>query len=423
MRKILTLFVVALVAIVVFVSTGVNAIASDAIPGAPQKKTVALVGATIHTVSGATLSDATLVFDKGRITAIGDVKAPDGAEVINLKGRHIYPGLIESYSQLGLIEISAVRSTNDSSESGSFNPNVKAHIAVNPDSEILPVTRSNGVLLAMSAPSGGIMSGQASLLQLDGWTSEDLTLKAGVGIMVERLRFAELREFFADARAYQVAIKDKSSGQLHDQRLAALQKVLAGEMPIIVQADRLHDIQAAVAFANSENVKLIILGGYDAELAADLLKEHRVPVIIKAIFRSPRRRDDVYDAAYTLPERLRSAGVTYCLSGMSQFREGSLTRNLPYHAGMAAAFGLPKDEALKAITLYPAQILGVADRVGSLDEGKDATLFITSGDILETETQVFDAWIQGRKLDLTDRHKQLYQKYKTKYDRQKSASE
>ena len=388
--------------------------ASDVIPGAPQTKPVALVGGIVHTVSGKTLPKGTVVFEQGRITAVGNVKPPAGADVVELKGQHVFPGLIDAYSQMGLVEIGAVRATRDYRESGELNPNVKAWVAVNPDSELIPVARSNGVLLTVTAPSGGVISGQAALLQLDGWTTEDLAVKRNIGVIVARPNYPKLRAFFDEARAYHKAIDNPESGQRHDARLAALGPVLAGQRPLIVAADLIQEIQAAVAFASLQNVKLIILGGYDAVDVADLLKQNNVPVIVQAVHRNPQRRDDAYDSAYTLPERLRRAGVRWCLSG-----EGSASnaRNLPYHAGTAVAFGLAPEEALKAVTLYPAQILGMSDRLGSLQPGRDATLFIANGDILETATQVSAAWVQGRKLDLRDRHKQLYLKYRTRYER------
>jgi imidazolonepropionase-like amidohydrolase len=192
--------------------------------------------------------------------------------------------------------------------------------------------------------------------------------------------------------------------------------VLAGKLPIIVDADELQQIQSAVAFSAEQKVRLIVHGGFDAADCSELLKSHNVPVIVAGTYRVPTRESDAYDAAFTLPERLRQAGVKYCIS--STGRTGPTgVRNLPYHAAMAVAFGLPADEALKAITLYPAQILGVADRVGSIDPGKDATIFVTSGDPLQTESQVEMAFVQGREVDLQDRHKRLWKKYSEKYDR------
>ncbi len=429
-------------------ATGVAA--NDSVPGADQSQPIALVGGAIHTVSGPVIEGGTLLFDKGRIVAVGKkVDIPKGAKTIDASGKHVYPGLFAAHSNLGLIEIDAVRATLDIEETGLINPNSRAETAVNPDSELIPVTRSNGVLLALSTPDGGLLPGTSAVLQLDGWTWEDMTLQAPTSMHIhwpnmtpvdawwieqsktEQLkhrdeRLAKLRHTFQDARAYWTAKRAAAEGGgpavSHDARWEAMIPVLRGELPVIVDADRAEQIQAAVAFAVEQQIKLIILGGYDAPYCADLLKQHDVPVIVSSVYRLPLRRSDPYDTAYTVPERLRKAGVKFCIAGGSHF-SSSNTRNLPYHAATAAAFGLPRDEALRAVTLYPAQILGVADRVGSLEAGKDATLFIADGDILETPTQVETALIQGRQVDLSDRQKRLWKKYQEKYRRQESGKE
>jgi imidazolonepropionase-like amidohydrolase len=402
-------------------------LASDAIPAPKQDHPIALVNGTVYPVSGPAIERGTIVFIEGKITAVGkDVEVPDGAERVDLKGQRVYPGLFEAMSDIGLVEIDAVRSTIDKSEAGSVNPNVKAWVSVNPDSEVIPVTRSNGVLLAVTAPSGVLISGQAGVLQLDGWTYEDLTLKAPVGLVVNwpRIRTADdkpheaLDKLFEEAAAY-VKARKANPEQASDLRHEAIARVLNREIPLIVAAEELNQIQSAVAFADKHGVKLIIDGGYDAPLCANLLAAKNVPVIVGGVYRLPRRRSDSYDRAYTVPEELHRAGVTFCISGANRFGSSN-ARNLPYHAATAAAFGLPAEEALKSITLSPAEILGVADRVGSLDVGKDATLFIADGDPLEASTHVTAAYVQGRALDLTDRHKQLYEKYRAKYERQKA---
>ena len=412
--------------------------ANDEIPGAPQRVPIALVGGTVHPVEGPALEGATLLFAAGRIVALGrEVELSPRTHVVSVDGLHVYPGLFESHSELGLIEVRAVRASRDVQESGTINPNVRAHVSVNPDSELIPVARSGGVLLALSAPSGGLIAGKSAVLQLDGWTYEDLTLKAECTLEVawpvfrsswqhdgekqlERREKAAadvelLRELFADARAY-IQARAAGPGQSYDARLEGLKGVVEGRTPILAQADGLTEIQSAVAFAREQGVRLIVWGGYDAPHCAELLKTHDVPVIVSATHRMPRRRDDPYDHAYTLPERLRRAGVRFAISGSGR-SWGPNVRNLPHHAAMAAAFGLPRDEALKAVTLYPAQILGVAERVGSLIVGKDATLIVTDGDPLETATHVHRAYISGREVDLRDRHKRLYQKYREKYRR------
>ena len=420
---------------------GSLALAAPEIPGTPQSRPIAIIGATVHPASGPTVENATLLFSEGKIVAIGGkLTLPADVEKIEGAGKHIYPGLIEPHSQLGLLEIETVRATRDHWETGSINPNVRAQIAFNPDSELLPVARSNGVLMSLAAPIGGLMSGTSALMQLDGWTWEDMTLQANVGSHVIWPRSTPLRESFSrpvdtidgnkreeaiaairqaltDARSYLLARKAPSTaGQelRFDARWEALIPVLEGKMPLIVQADEIQQIQAVVAWTAKEQVKLIIVGGYDAPHCAALLKQHDVPVIVHGVNRLPQRRDDPYHAAFTVPARLHAAGIRFCIS---DGKEPWNVRNLPYHAATAAVHGLPIDEALRSITLYPAQILGVADRVGSLETGKDATLFVANGDILEIPTQVEAAFIQGRRVDLSDRHKRLYEKYKEKYRR------
>lgn len=429
-----------LLCIVVLFSVDV-ASASDEIPGAPQKQAIALTGGTIFPVSGPRIDDGVLVFDEGRIVSVGPadtVKIPQRAKRIDCTGKQIYPGLFESHSQLGLIEVSAVRASNDRSETGGIKPNVKANVAVNPDSELIPVTRANGVLLTLTEPSGGLVAGQASVLQLDGWTYEDLTLKPGAAMVVswpsvpkelEKGREAsssgsveQLRELLNDARTYRKAKRVSPETLKTDVRLEAMFPVLDRKMPLLVHANSLAVIQSAVSFCAEEKLRLIIYGGYDAPLCADLLKKHNVPVIIAAAYRLPRSRSDAFDSSYTLASRLHEAGVRFSISGGATSRNSN-ARNLPYHAAVSVAYGLPYDVALRAITLSPAEILGVADRVGSLEAGKDATLFVTTGDPLETPSNVTAAWVQGRAVDLSSRHVKLYEKYRTKYERQRKNSE
>lgn len=417
------------------------ATANPEIPGKPQAKPVALIHGTIHPVSGPSIEDGILLFDAGKIVAVGkDVAVPENATQIDIAGKHVYPGLINADGDLGLVEINSVRATIDTSETGQINPNVKAQVAVNPDSEIIPVTRANGVLMSLATPVGKLLTGQSALMLLDGWTWEEMTLRAPIGMHITwprttagparssqrsagaaaasgDLAMNALKQAIADARAYHKARQaagDGSTDQPVDVRWEALAPVLEGKLPIIVGADGLREIQAAVAWSVGEKIKLIILGGYDAPLCADLLKEHQVPVIVAACQRLPQRASDPYDTPFTVPERLRQAGIKFCIASPYS---ATAIRNLPYQAGAAAAHGLPADEALKAITLYAAEILGVADRVGSLETGKDATLIITTGDPIETVTQVEQAFIQGRAVDLNNRHKRLWDKYQEKYRR------
>ncbi len=427
-----------LIVTLLFISS--SGFASDQIPGAPQKKPIALMNAVVHTLTGPPIEECGIVFDAGRITEIGQrMQPPPGAEIIDLKGQHVYPSLIESHSHMGLQEISSTRATLDFAETGSINPNVSAHVAVNPDSELIPVTRANGVLIALSAPTGGLVSGKASVIQLDGWTYEAMTLHANTALVINwpqmtssmRRRtgspapeaeagegrssaMKSLRELFDQARTYSQARTANPSSQAFDSRLDAMISVVNGKVPLLIAADRADQIQSAVAFGVEQKVKIIIFGGYDAESCAELLRRYQVPVIIDAIHKDPRRDHEDYDAAFTLPLRLQQAGVKFCISGSGRSETWN-TRNLPYQAATAVAYGLSYDDAMRSVTVWPAEILGIADRVGTLEKGKDATLFVSDGDPLETETQISAAWIQGRKVDLTSRHTQLFDKYSEKY--------
>jgi imidazolonepropionase-like amidohydrolase len=416
--------------------------AATPIPGEPQSGPIAIVGATVHPMVGEAVEGGTVLFLDGKLTAIGkDVELPEDVERIDATGKHVYPGLFCAGGELGLVEIDSIRATIDVRETGSLNPNVKAQVAVNPESELIPVTRANGVLLALSNPQGGLVSGMSVVLQLDGWTWEDMTVRSPAAMHVQWPQMRASQDWWTEqTAAQQTADRDNQLPQLQelfqqaqfyrqaqrpevvDVRYEALLPVLAGEVPLLVSADTLGQIQAAVALAAQYKLKLIINGGYDAESCAALLREHDVPVIVPAVYRLPRRRSDPYDAAYSLPSRLHRAGVRFCIAGVDRFGASNL-RNLPYHAGTAVAYGLPADEALKAITLYPAQILGVDDRLGSLETGKEATLIVTTGNPLETATQVELAFIAGRRVDLASRHTELWWKYEEKYRRMRERGE
>ncbi len=395
--------------------------ASDQIPGAAQSKPIAIVGATLHTISGEDLQSGTIVFADGKITQIGSNGAlPADTEIIEAHGKHVYPGLIESSSDLGLVEINSIRATIDSSETGTLNPNVQALTAFNPDSELIPVARANGILLAISAPEGGLLAGRSSLLMLDGWSRDDMTLKQDTGMHARWPRndidLKEFAEFFEQAKRYAAAASITTDAPRRDLRLEAMAPVLSGKIPLIVKANEVDDIRSAIAFQKRNGIKLIIEGGSDACLCAELLKKEHIAVIVSSVYNIPSRRHSAYDEAYTLPKRLHDAGIAFCISAGGRFGANGI-RNLPYNAATAAAYGLPESMALRAITLSPAEILGVSDRVGALHAGLDATLFVADGNILETPTQVEMAFVSGRRVDLNSRHTQLYHKYSEKYRR------
>ncbi len=357
-------------------------------------------------------------------------------------GKHVYPGLITANTKLGLVEINAVRSTRDMEEIGDIKPNIRSEVSINPDSELLPVTRANGITLAHTIPGGGLISGTSAVIMLDGWTWESMTLKAPAGLNInwpfmdvrhgrfikkseeEQLKsrdenLKKIKTAFAEARAYMQAkeAETKKGVPYHDTDLRwdAMISVLKKKVPVLIHAHGIRQIQAAIDWAIDEDLKIILLAGQDSRLAIDLLKEHDIPVIYEGTLATPSRRWEPYDTPFTAPLKLYEAGVKFCISGSGNSFEAPHERNLPYHAAMAAAYGLPREEALKSVTLYPAQILGIDDKVGSIEVGKDATLIVTDGDPLEIMTQVEHEYIQGRKVDLNSRHTQLYEKYKTKY--------
>jgi imidazolonepropionase-like amidohydrolase len=399
-----------------------------------------LVGGTIHPVTAPEIHNGTILFENGKITGMGtDVALPSGTEKIDVSGKHLYPGLINANSTLGLTEIEAVRATSDYAETGEINPNVRSEIALNPESELIPTTRANGVVIANVMPQGGLISGRSAAIVLDGWTQEDLVLKAPIGLVVNWPRMTvlhdpwitqsegdqkkerdrqlkELRDAFSDARAYMVAKRaEESNGVPYhptDLRWEALIPVLERKIPVLVSANEVQQIEAAVQWAKDENVRLVIVSGRDSWRVAELLKTNNVPVIVGPVLDVPARSWEAYDNAFTVPAKLCAAGVEFAISGEGEaFGE----RNTPYHAAMAAAYGLPKNEALKAITIYSAKILGIDQQAGSLETGKDATIIVTTGDPLEIETNVQMEFIQGKKIDLRSRHTILYEKYKEKF--------
>lgn len=432
---------------------GGAALASDNVPPPPQRVPLLLSNATLHTVSGAVITNGRMLVEKGRIVAIAgageSLPQPSAApQVLDLGGRHVYPGFIAANTALGLVEVGSVRATIDTTEVGAINPNVRALVALNPDSELLPVARSNGVLAALAVPqssaSGGI-AGISALVQMDGWTWEDMALRREVAlhVVLPSLRLNsellpppldvladELRKFTAQrlreidtafdaARAYAAARAAVPSTAV-DARWEAMQPVLRGEQPLFVHAHELAQIRHALALAEKHGVKLVIVGGADAWRIADVLRERQVAVVIAGVHELPLRRDESVDARLRLPALLFEAGVRFCIARAGGSRSAANERNLPYEAASAAAYGLPRDEALKAITLYPAQILGVAEQLGSLAPGRLASFIVTDGDPLETTTQVQRIFIQGREVDAGNRQTRLTEKYRQKYEQLKA---
>lgn len=396
------------------------AAAEAQVPAPPQARPIALTGATIHTVANGVIENGTIVFQNGRITAVGtDVTIPPGAERVDATGKHIYPGMVDAYSAMGLQEIGAVDVSNDTNELGDFNPNVRAEVAVNPESRHIGTARSNGVLVAVTTPGGGTVSGMSAALDLDGWTWEEMTMKSGTAMNInwpstrnERAYadgIRELREIMASAKAYRDA--KTAGGHDTDLRWEAMVPVVNGDMPVVVSAGGTREMQDAIAWAEDVGVELILRGGQDAEYIADHLVAKGIPLLLTSTMEGPERAHEGYDGNYSLAARLHEKGVRFAITGGSS---AAYNHRLPFEAGVAVAFGLPQEEAMKAVTLYPAQFLGIDDRVGSLEVGKDATLLITTGDPLNYMANIEQAYIEGRAIDMMDIHKQLFEKYMEK---------
>jgi imidazolonepropionase-like amidohydrolase len=409
-------------------------------PNPGPQGTFAIKGGHIVTVSGADIPNGTVVISGGKITAVGaSVSVPANAQVIDATGLMVYPGMIETGSSVGLSEIGqGVVATVDISEVGSFNPNAQAFYGIDPHSAHIGVARVVGITTVVSRPTGGIISGTAALMNLAGDTPPKMAVNPKLALVIElprsgfggrgfaraaavqqgapvdanrvrQLQMDSLRNLLRDADAYGKAhaafAKDKSIPRpAHDVVLESLLPALSGQMPVIFPADRANDIRDAVNFAEEMHLKPIILGGQEAPAVAPFLKQHNVPVIVTAVMKLPSREDDPYDVNYSIPAKLAAAGVQF---GISTGDKGSEIRTLPYNAGMAAAHGLSKTDALKSVTLWPAQIFGVADRMGSLDVGKMGNIVVTTGDLLEAKTDTRYLFIDGRQVPLDTKHTQL----------------
>jgi len=412
-------------------------------PNPGPQGTFALKGGHIVTVSGADIPNGTVVISGGKITAVGaNVTAPANAKTIDVSGLMVYPGMIETGSSIGLSEIGqGAVATVDIQEVGSFNPNAQAFYGIDPHSAHIGVARVVGITTVVSRPTGGIISGTAALMNMAGDTPPKMAVNPKIALVIElphagfggrgfaravaagtpadanrirQLQMDSLRTMLRDAEAYGKAqaayAKDKSIPRpAHDVVLQALLPALDGQMPVIFPADRANDIRDAVTFAEEMHLKPIIMGGEDSPMVAAFLKQHNVPVIVTAVMKLPTREDDPYDVNYTIPAKLAAAGVQFAISTGDK---GSEIRTMPYNAGMAAAHGLSKSDALKSVTLWPAQIFGVGDKMGSIDVGKMANIVVTTGDILEAKTDTKFLFIDGRQVPLESKHTQLNAQFK-----------
>lgn len=412
--------------------------AQNPAPGKPQQKPILLKGATIHVGNGQVIPNGSMLFDNGLIRAVGaagQVTAPSGAEVIDLSGKHIFPGLISMATTVGLQEVASVRATLDFEEVGTLNPHVRALVAYDTDSEVIPTIRNTGLLVSQAAPQGGLVSGMSSTFYADGWNWEDAALKADDGIWLNWPSFlsrdfnfedfsvtikrnerrkdvmSALAQYMAEAKAY-AEIEAPSPINI---RFEAMKGLFTGQKNLYIRASYAKDIVEAVQMAQAYGVrKPVIAGGGEAHKVAAFLKDNNVPVILDATHRLPSHQDENVYLPYELPGLLTRAGVKVAISYAGQWWR---TRNLPFLAGTAAGFSdLTPEEALQLVSKNAAEILGIEKQVGTLETGKHATLVVTKGDILDMRYNVVEhVFIKGSKVNLDDKQKRLYHKYKEKY--------
>ncbi len=423
-----------------FLFTGLrNYPACSQVPSKEQSKSILLINGTAHLGNGKIIENSALGLDKGKLILVEDFNAFQLTSVkfdtvINVSGKQIYPGLISVNSTLGLTEIDAVRATRDFNDVGEINPNIRSLTAFNAESSIIPTVRSNGVLLAQITPRGGLISGTSTIMELDAWNWEDAVYKMDDGIHLnwpEKIKEKEsdedssqpkkidknneqiflLKEFFSNAKAYSVELNPKEK----NLRFEAMRDIFTGKKTLFVHADLVKEIMQAINFGKEFEVKkLVIVGGYDAWLIPDFLKENNIPVMVRRVHELPIRNDEDLDLPYKIPFLLQKAGILFCLDNSGDM-EAMNTRNLPFYAGTAAGYGLTKEQALMSVTLNTAKILGIEKTTGSLEAGKDATLFISTGDALDMKTNNVEiAFIRGKIIDLENHQKFLYRKYSEK---------
>lgn len=424
--------------------TGTLLAQETVLPTKEQKGSFYLTHATIHIGNGKVIQNGTIKVTNGKIEAVGDnISIPANADnITDLKGQDLYPGLILPTSTLGLVEISAVRATQDAREIGDMNPSVRAIVAYNSDSKVINTLRSNGILLANVVPQGNFVAGSSSVVQLDAWNWEDAAYKTDAGLhvympsLMPRPNFGgrggggfgrgeggqgdpikeglekmeELKVFFREAKAYQQATDRKAT----NLKFEAVQGLFNRSQKLYMHASTAKQILVALDFVKEFGFDMVIVGGSESYQVADLLKQHQVSVILSQPHSLPTGTDDDVDQPYKTAAALHKAGVLFSISDDDSQTRG---RNLPFNAGTAAAYGLDREQALAAITLNAARIMGMADKTGSIEVGKDANIVVSSGDLLDMKSSnVTAAFIQGRKIDLTDKHKLLNERYEQKYD-------
>jgi imidazolonepropionase-like amidohydrolase len=430
-----------LVALVLAASLAIPAWTQNAAP-----TSYAIKGGKVFTLAGATIENGTVLVRDGKIAAVGaGIAIPADAQVIDASGLEVYPGMFDPITQMGLNEVSAVSATLDVSELGDYNPELVAATAVNPASAHIAITRANGITEVIAAPgttgfdlqSGGLIAGQASAFNLAGWTMDEMQINRSVAMVINwpsiQTRSFDFATFsikekpYADvkkeydkavnalgdwmdrARHYAQA-KEKGSPALYerDLKLEALVPVVQRKLPVLVVADEARDIRNAVDFCTKQNLRMILGGGAEAWKVKELLKEKKIPVVLAPTNRLPEQIDTPYDKPYTEPSELFTAGIPIAFSSFGT----SFSRRLPQYAGTAVAYGLPHDEALKAVMLNAAQIFGLADQLGTLEPGKIANVIVTNGDPLELQTQVRYLFIKGQLTSTDNKHRELYEQYR-----------
>jgi imidazolonepropionase-like amidohydrolase len=414
----------------------IKALAQENMHPAPaQTHTVALTNGVIHIGNGQVIENGMIVFSNGKITDVRTTAPIADIQVIDLKGKHVYPGIIASSTNLGLVEVSAVRSTADYDELGDINPSIRSLVAYNTDSKVINTLRSNGVLLANIVPQGGTISGTSSVVQLDAWNWEDAAYKTDNGIHInmpslinvpaqfrrpgaeeDRVKqslekIESIRAFFREAKAYH----GETNHTQINLKLEAVQGLFNKTKIFFVHCDLVKEMMMAIEMAREFDFKLVLVGAGDSWLMTDMLKQNKVAVILSQPHSLPTTDDDDVDQPYKTGAALQKAGIlfTICQDGGDGFWR---QRNLPFQAGTMAAYGLTKEEALSAITLNAAKILGIDNITGSLETGKDANIVISEGDLLDMKSsKVTQAFIQGREINLDNKQKQLFERYKYKY--------
>lgn len=394
-----------------------------------QADTLVLTGATVHPVSSDPLENATVVIEEGRITAVGtDLEWPSDAEVIELDGLHLYPGFVHPATQLGLTEISSVAGTVDTNEMGSINAALRAEVAINHDSYILPTTIAGGVLTAHVMPNGGLIQGTSAVVNLDGWSWEEMVIHSPVGMHIEFPAAAVDDDNNDDLKtienvldlarhhdqAMQAAARGDGPAPARNNQLEALAPLLNGDQALYLRANRYDVMEAALDWAADQGFdNLVLMANPDVQYLADRLARDGIPVILRNVYAMPTRRWEAYDMAFVAPARLAEAGVRFAIADTGGGMDVANARNLPFQAGTAAAHGLDRTDALKSVTLWPAEILGVGDQLGSIEVGKRASLFAATGDALEPMSRIERVWIDGEEYDLSRDHgRSLYPRYR-----------